>query len=61
MHLLAQSAAVVERCAECLHQPAPAFVSIHTEHLGTVEEDLDRSACGLVSIALQALVLFRGV
>ena len=58
MHLLAQSAAVVERCAECLHQPAPAFVSIHTEHLGTVEEDLDRSACGLVSIALQALVLF---
>jgi hypothetical protein len=61
MHLLSRAASVVESCAECLHQPVPAFVSIHTEHVGTVEEQLDREACGLVSTALQALVLFGAV
>jgi hypothetical protein len=61
MHLLSQAASVVESCAECLHQPEAAFVSIHAEHFGTAEEQLDREACSLVSTALQAIVLFGGI
>jgi hypothetical protein len=58
MDLLAGAAAVIESSAACLHQPAPPFVSLHTEHFSTVEEQLDHAAGDLVTTALQTLALF---
>jgi hypothetical protein len=58
MELLAGAARVIEGCAACLHQPPPSFVSVHTEHVDTEVEQLDRAARRLVCTALQALVLF---
>jgi hypothetical protein len=58
MALLAEAASVIESAAACLHRPSPPFASLHTEHYGTVDEQLDHAACALVSTALQVLVLF---
>ncbi|HWH95903.1 MAG TPA: hypothetical protein VNT03_18725 [Baekduia sp.] len=61
MHVLACAAAVVECCADCLVRPAPPYVSLHAEHFGTAEEQLDRAAGRLVEAVLQALALFAPV
>jgi hypothetical protein len=60
MAVLAEAASVIESAAACLHRPPAPFVSLHTEHFGTVDEQLDHAACALVSTALQVLVLFPG-
>jgi hypothetical protein len=58
MALLAEAASVIESAAACLHRPPAPFASLHTEHYGTVDEQLDHAACALVSTGLQVLVLF---
>jgi hypothetical protein len=58
MDLLTGAAAVIDGCSACLHQPPPPFVSVHTEHVDTEAEQLERAAGRLVTTALQALVLF---
>ena len=58
MDLLTGVARVIDGCSACLHQPPPPFVSVHTEHVDTEVEELERAAGRLVSTALQALVLF---
>jgi hypothetical protein len=58
MDLLAGAARVIEACSACLHQPPPPFVSVHTEHVDTEAEQLERASRRLVTTALQTLVLF---
>ena len=58
MDVLTGAAWVIEGAAACLHQPPAPFVSIHTEHFGSEEEQLERAAARLVATALQVLVLF---
>lgn len=59
MDLLTGAARVIDGCSACLHQPPP-FVSVHTEHVDTEEEQLEREVGRLATIALQTLVLFCG-
>jgi hypothetical protein len=58
MDLLTGAARVIEACAACLHQPPPPFVSVHTEHVDTEAEQLERAAARLVTTVLQVMVLF---
>jgi hypothetical protein len=58
MDLLTGVARVVEACSACLHQPPAPVASLHTEHFGTEEEELEQAAGWLVATALQTLVLF---
>jgi hypothetical protein len=60
MDLLTGVARVIDGCSACLHQPPPPFVSLHTEHVDTEAEELERTAGRLVTTALQVLVLFGG-
>ncbi|MCW2994187.1 MAG: hypothetical protein JWQ18_1682, partial [Conexibacter sp.] len=58
MDLLTRAADVTHGAAACLHAPPAPFVSVHTEHYDTEEEQLERAAGRLTATALQALVLF---
>jgi hypothetical protein len=58
MDLLTAAARVIEGCSACLHQPPAPFVSVHTEHVDTEAEQLERAAGRVVATALQVLVLF---
>jgi len=58
MELLASAADVIHGAAACLHAPPAPFVSLHTEHYDTEEEQLERAGGRLASTALQTLVLF---
>jgi hypothetical protein len=60
MELLTGVARVTECCAAALHQPPGTLVSLHTEHFGTEEEQLEQTVGWLVATVLQTLVLFRG-
>ena len=58
MDLLTGAALMIDGCSACLHQPPAPFISVHTEHVDTEAEQLERAAGRLVTTALQALVLF---
>jgi hypothetical protein len=60
MDLLTGAARVIEGCSACLHRPPAPLVTVHTEHVDTEAEQLERAVERLVSTALQALVLFCG-
>jgi hypothetical protein len=60
MDLLLGAARVIEGCSACLHQPPPPFASVHTEHVDTEAEQVERAVGRLVTTALQTLVLFCG-
>ena len=44
MDLLTGAARVIDGCSACLHQPPPPFISVHTEHVDTEAEELERAA-----------------
>jgi hypothetical protein len=58
MDLLTRAACVIDACGACLHQPPPPFISLHTEHVDTEAEQLERATGRLVTTVLQVLVLF---
>jgi hypothetical protein len=60
MDLLTGAARVIDGCSACLHEPPAPFISVHTEHVDTEAEQLERAAGRLVTTALQTLVLFCG-